>query len=438
MVAAMVRDHDVGILDMRLDGDLDGALGGFAPDVVGVTALTQEVNAARDVLRRVKAFSPEIVTVVGGHHATLVPTDYMVPSVDLIALGEGEVVFRRLVDALESRFSLRGIPGLLWRDVSGRFEGGDPPGKPIDTTALPFPRRDLTAALRSEYHFLFDRPDTSIATSRGCPFHCKFCSVHEFYHGATSQMSPERVLAELRTVPTDHVTFVDDNFLMNWRRETELAERIRAEGIRKRYAMECRTDSIVRHPELVEKWAEIGLTGVLLGLEGGSDQTLDRVDKRCSVETNNEAIRILQGNDVVIWGAFIVDPDWGEDDFLRLGDYVAEMGITHRQFTILTPLPGTELYRERYHELLTHDYACFDTLHAVLPTRLPRTEFYQRFAALYRQHDIGPYYDLVRAGRMTVDDCRRGKALLDTLAQWERYIEGDPILGGQQPCATEA
>jgi len=68
-------------------------------------------------------------------------------------------------------------------------------------------------------------------------------------------------------------------------------------------------------------------------------------------------------------------------------------------------------------------------LHAVLPTRLPREKFYQNFAGLYRQRDIGPYYELVQAGKMTIADCRRGKAMLDTLANWERYTEKDPVLG---------
>jgi len=193
--------------------------------------------------------------------------------------------------------------------------------------------------------------------------------------------------------------------------------------------MECRTDSIVRHPELIEKWVEAGLYAVLLGLEGGSDTMLRNVNKSCSIDTNDEAIRILQDNGVIIWGAFLVDPDWTEDDFKRLGDYVREKKITHTQFTILTPLPGTTLYRQRRDELLTGDYSCFDTLHAVLPTRLPREVFYQHFAGLYRQYDIGPYVDLVRAGKMTVEDCKRGKKMLDAMADWEQYVDKDPVLG---------
>jgi hypothetical protein len=68
-------------------------------------------------------------------------------------------------------------------------------------------------------------------------------------------------------------------------------------------------------------------------------------------------------------------------------------------------------------------------MHCVLPTKLPREEFYRQFSGLYRQTDLGPYYDLVRAGKLTIDDCRRGKAMLDAMSEPERFFARDPVLG---------
>jgi radical SAM superfamily enzyme YgiQ (UPF0313 family) len=431
MVAAMVPQHDVRILDMRLDDNLEAVLKQFWPEMVAVTALTPEVSAAQSVLQRVKSFSAEIFTVVGGHHATLLPRDFFVAQVDAIAVGEAELMFAELALAVADRRGLEDVPSIIWQNRDGAFVRNHRSEDRINLASLPLPRRDLTESYRDEYFFLFDKPDTSVATSRGCPFRCKFCSVHEFYRGSINQMPPQRVVSEIGMVSTDHITIVDDNFLMNHKREDAIADLIRAEGIRKRFSMECRTDSIVRHPELVAKWVDIGLYAVLLGLEGGCDETLGNLNKSCTMDTNNQAIKILQDNGVIIWGAFIVDPDWTEDDFKRLGDYVRKKEITHTQFTVLTPLPGTQLYRDRHDDLLTDDYSCFDTLHAVLPTRLPREKFYQNFADLYRQRNIGPYYEMVQAGKLTIEDCRRGKMMLGALADWERYIEKDPILGEQ-------
>ncbi|MCY2954154.1 MAG: radical SAM protein [Planctomycetota bacterium] len=429
MVAALVPEHTLRILDLRLEDNLQGTLAEFRPDIVAVTALTPEVYAAQAVVRHVKAFSPEIFTVVGGHHASLQPDDFLIPEVDAVAIGEAEMVFPGLIRNVLAKTAPTDVPNLIWQDRNGQFIRNHTADAAANMDTFPFPRRDLTAAYRDRYSFIFHRPDTSVTTARGCPYRCNFCSVWKFHNGRTRMMSPRRVLAELTTIRTRHVTFVDDNFLLDHRREDSLADLIKAEGLGMQFSMECRTDSIARHPHLVRKWVDIGLVGVLLGLEGASDQMLNRVNKQNTAKINDRAIEILQELDVMIWGAFIVDPDWTEDDFKRLRDYVSQKKIAFTQFTILTPLPGTDLYRDRFHDLLTHDYSCFDTMHSVLPTRLPREVFYQQFANLYRQTDLSPYYDLVKAGRMTIEDCRYGKTLLDAASKWEGYLENDPILG---------
>jgi hopanoid C-3 methylase len=433
LLAAMVPDHEVALLDMRLEADLTAALEQFAPDVVAVTALTTEVYAAQNVLATAKAWAKEIFTVAGGHHATLLPEDFQLPTVDAICLGQGELVFPALIEALAAKRTLQHVPNLVWRDGDGHFvRNGRTPAQ-LDMDAIPVPRRDLVAKYRPHYFWLFNRPDSSVATGRGCPYRCNFCSVWEFYGGQYAQMSADRVLAELRTVETAHLTFVDDNFMLNHRRDAFLAQAIKAEGISHSYSMECRTDTIARHPKLVEQWVDVGLYGMLLGLEGASDQTLRRVNKNNQAHANDEAVRILRANGVITWAAFLVDPDWSVDDFQALREYVTRMDIGFMQFTVLTPLPGTQLYREKRQELLTGDYRCYDTLHAVVPTRLPREEFYRQFAMLYQQPRFAPYYDLINRGKLSMDDCRRGYEMVQNMCRWEHYLENDPVLGKREP-----
>lgn len=432
MVAATIPSHDLRILDMRVEDDLAGALEQFAPDMVVVTALTTEVYAARDVMKAAKDFSSEIFTVIGGIHASLMPEDFHLPYVDAVAGGEAELNFPQLVEAVDSHSSMKDIPDISWRNADGKFVSNPSGPMTLEMDKLPMPRRDLIERNRDKYFWLFNKPDIAMVTGRGCPFRCNFCSVWQFYKGLTRQMSAARVIEEIKTIDIGHITFMDDNFLMNYKRETAIADMIVAEGIQKGYSMECRTDSIVRHPDLVKKWADIGLSSVLLGLEAISDKALKGVNKGTTMKTNDEAVRIMHDNGVIVWGAFITDPAWEADDFKRLRDYVDTMRITQAQFTVLTPLPGTELYRQRKDELLTDDYTCFDALHAVTETRLPREEFYKLYAGLYQQSSLEPYYNLVRAGKMTVADCKRGKEMLDIMSRWELYLDQDPILGHRQ------
>ncbi len=77
LAAGVAGDHDIRILDMRLDPDLDSALRDYQPDAVGITAYTVHVNTVKRLFRRIKEFNPRIVTVVGGHHATVMPEDFL-------------------------------------------------------------------------------------------------------------------------------------------------------------------------------------------------------------------------------------------------------------------------------------------------------------------------------------------------------------------------
>ena len=135
LLAGMVPNHEVAILDMRVDDDLKGMLQRFSPDVVGVTAITTEVSAALSVVENVKTHAAEIFTVAGGIHATLVPESFCMSCVDAICLGEGEAVFPQLIEALASGRRLNDIPNLIWQNHDGKFvnNGRSDPEKGMDS-----------------------------------------------------------------------------------------------------------------------------------------------------------------------------------------------------------------------------------------------------------------------------------------------------------------
>ena len=435
-IGAVARpNHDVLLLDLRLEDGLAQTLADFAPDVVGVTCLTTEVYNAQDLLRQVKESRPHAFTVVGGLHASLLPADFQFPYVDAIVVGEGEQTFPHLLEVLERRWpdrpgdALGAVASLAWR--RGENEWVFNPRRPLlqSLDELPMPARDLAARYADQYFFLFDKPHTVVATSRGCPFRCNFCSVWKFYHKKCRYMSAERVVAEIDSVKTRTISFVDDNFLANVPRARKITELIKARGIRKEFGMQARTDTISRHPDLLAAWRDAGLETVLIGFEAASQDKLDAVAKGATVEQNERAMDILNGLGVHMWGAFIVDPQFTRDDFRQLKAYREQKGIIYPQFTILTPLPGTDLYAERYHELVTHDYRLFDALHAVLPTRLPREAFYREFAGLYRPDNPGLIYDWISSGRLTMERARKAREILMELGNYENFLRGERAVG---------
>ncbi len=139
------------------------------------------------------------------------------------------------------------------------------------------------------------------------------------------------------------------------------------------YSCETRADLVVKYRDLFQPWREIGLKTVFLGIEKVDDRGLESVRKRTKggANTNLEAIEILRSHRITPMTSLITDPAWGEEDFDRPEEFVRLARLPCPTFTVLTPLPGTELWEASKPQITTDDYNLFDVMHLVLPSRLP-------------------------------------------------------------------
>jgi len=400
--AVRSRGYDAELVDLRLDSweALDRALDD-PPAAAGIScAFTTDVYPSLEVARFLKERCPALPVVVGGHHASLVPDDFLRPGsgVDAVAIGEGEWAGVGAMDALKEGQPLETVPGLM--TLANKDNGFKPRPFTRELDRLPTADRSLTARYRHRYHHGLVPRSASVETSRGCPFDCNFCSVWVFYERRAGRRSPRSIVEELKRLEEDHVFFTDDIAFLNYDSYRELSERIEAEGLQKTYACETRSDLVVRYRDLFARWSRVGLRTIFLGIERIDDAGLDAVRKRTKggSSTNVEAIRILREEGIIPMTTFITDPAWAEEDFDRLEEFIDRLRLPNASFSILTPLPGTELYNARRGELVTEDYGYYDILHAVLPTRLPVKRFYERVARLYGNtlRDTRPSWAMVR------------------------------------------
>ena len=419
--AALKGRHHMALLDMRLArGGLAAALADERPHVVGISStFTMGVRQTLDIAESVKAAAPQTFVIVGGHHPSLSPEDYAHPAVDAIVVGEGELTTQELVECLDAGDDPVQVPGLVVNRPEGQCATGS--RSPVgDLDLLPLPDRSLTRLYRARYHQAMVRPVASVETTRGCPYRCRFCAVWPFYQGQVRFKSPARVVEELAAVAEPNVFFTDDNFLVRADRAVEIAGLIRARDLRQNYYMQLRSDAIVRFPEIIGEWQEVGLRGVFIGFESPNQEGLERVNKHASVESNEQALDILRRHGIEPAASFIVDPSFGRDDFASLRDYVRRLKLKWPLFAVLTPLPGTALFEEMRERLTTSDYGLFDLVHAVLPTRLPLAEFYQELARLwqtaYPRWKVRLGRALLPLGSPFVQDWRS--------AQWRRILTG--------------
>ena len=388
-----LEGHSCQIIDLRIDGLQKGfaRLRTFDPEIIGLQCnFTTERFRMLRLARRAKEEFPDALIVVGGHDASRDPQWFVKSGVDVIVVGDGEEVMPMLVDAWAKTRNFRSVAGLLINAPSGPMHTGPAPAR-RDLDELPFPARHLIRDYAGEYYISFRRPLALLETARGCPFKCNFCSVWKFHESTFREKSPQRVVDELAQIEAPNVFITDDIFWMNVKRGREMAEALAKSGIRKHYTIQTRSDIICKFPDLIEMWKDCGRMTVFLGLEKIDDEGLKSVNKKNTADNNNRAIRILQELGVGYTPNFIIDPTWDRVQFDKLKRWIDETGAYNSGFSVLTPLPGTDLWDETESDIQTRDWELFDIAHTVLPTKLPLDEFYAEYASLWR-HTVDVRY----------------------------------------------
>jgi methyltransferase len=249
-----------------------------------------------------------------------------------------------------------------------------------------------------------------------------------------------RILDELTDINEENVYVVDDEAFIQPRRMMELAEAIELAGIRKRYHMYVRTDTAIHHPEVMERWAAIGLDSVLVGAESMDNQELAAYQKGTTSDQTSQAIQLFHNLSVKVRANFIVKPSWVKADFDRLARTIDVLGVDMPSISVLTPLPGTDLFDQVREQLISDNPDLFDCYHTLLPTRLPIQSFYdslawllETIAARVTPGRIGSdepsvfYFSSDRAFGRMVEDVRRGYLLNDE--RWD-FSETTTAVGG--------
>ena len=434
--ALEVDGHDCSIIDLRIDGVEAGLARcrALEPEVVGLQCnFTTERYRCRELARRVKDDLPEAFVVVGGHDASRDPDWFDDPAIDAVAMGDGEEVMPPLVHTLDTGGDLARSPGLVLNRPGGQVSTGAPPERRA-LDELPLPARHLIRDYAPHYYINFRKPLALMETARGCPFKCNFCSVWKFHESSFREKSPERVVEELKAIDAPSVFITDDIFWMNVRRGEEMARQIKAAGIRKYFTVQTRTDIICKFPHLIEMWKECGDLAIFLGVEAVTNEGLQSVNKKNSADNNLRAIEILKEMGVGFTSNFIVDPAWDREDFARLREWIARHGTYNSGFSVLTPLPGTDLWGDARNRLTTNDWELFDIIHAVLPTTLPLDEFYAEYARLWRttlevryreRGKAKTYLQLAAAlatGKVTPGAVRKGMRIAKVFSKPETFL----------------
>ncbi len=212
----------------------------------------------------------------------------------------------------------------------------------------------------------------SIVVTRGCPHHCDFCYKDAFYEGGRSFYTQivDDALSEIERLPGKHLYFLDDHLLGNVKFATELFEGMK--GMKRVFQGAATIDSILRG-NLIEKAAEAGLRSLFVGFETFSSNNLKQSNKKQNLEKDyNKAVNRLHSLGIMINGSFVFGLDDDDKDvFKRTVDWGVKNSITTSTYHILTPYPGTRLYKdmESSGRILHRNWDLYDTRNVVYQTK---------------------------------------------------------------------
>jgi radical SAM superfamily enzyme YgiQ (UPF0313 family) len=360
-LAAMAREqgYAVSIVESDVEGLDEEAvverIVARAPRYVGITLFTVGVWSASLIARALHEALPGVTVIVGGPHISSMGRETLerFPEFDLAVVGEGEWALLELLEALEQGASLGGIAGLLWRDGETVREN---PMRPIpkDLDDLPMPAWDLLPGFPGAYPpAIYDYPRGPVATiaaSRGCPFHCKFCDTSTF--GARVRAySPARVVEMIQHLHerwgVRHIMFVDDLFLASRLRVTEFCERLLATGLSITWTCTARVDTV--KPGILALMKQAGCWEISFGLETGSNELLIAMDKAARVERSEEAVGWTHEAGIRTKGLFMLGyPGESPETIAATRDFVRRIPMDIMNLTKFTPYPGSPIYVDLY------------------------------------------------------------------------------------------
>ena len=349
---ATIEDEHVG--PVRLDDE---------PDVVAIEVYVTSARRAYALADTYRARGAHVC--LGGLHVTARP-DEAARHADSIFVGPADESWPRFLSDFRA-----GKPQPLYRSRERCLHG------------TPAPRRDLVDRRR------YLAPN-SLVLSRGCPHSCDFCYKEAFYAGGRSfyHRRVDEALAEIDTLPGRHLFFLDDHLFGDEAFVTGLFDGLR--GSRRVWQAAGTVESVLK-PGLMERAAEAGLRSLFVGFETLSQEGLASQHKSHNLGRDYaEAVRKLHDLGVMVNASFVFGFDGdGADVFERTAEWAIAQGIETATFHVLTPYPGTALFRRLAAKgrITSTDWGRYDTRHAVFrPARLTAAELEAGYARARRRY----------------------------------------------------
>lgn len=331
--------HDVSLIDLRqLTGweELPDAVRRLKPDIIGITLMSMDFDAAVTSARVIKETDRNIKIVVGGVHPSLMESEFINnEDIDYIFKGEAEITLPKI------------LSGIVDKSIKTKVIQGETP----DLDKIPFIDRNLFWVLETPIAPFLKMPFITTIAGRGCMYNCNFCQPAErkIFGPKVRRVSVERFIEELtitkNRIGLSSLMIHDDCLMEDVKWVEQFLKFYSHKDFRKPFVCQSRADIIVKYPGLFKDMKRYGLALLLIGFESGSQRVLNFLRKGTTVGENYKAARICNKLGIRIFANFMLGmPTETKGEILETAKMIKKIKPYIPSPTFYTPFPGSDLF----------------------------------------------------------------------------------------------
>lgn len=340
--------HELKVIDMQVNNfdlqKLYDFIKDYKPAMVGIASYSPTFYASYEIAKMIKEIDNKIHVNVGGPHTTIYPEETLLHEcIDTLTLGEGEVSFLELLNALENGDDLSKVKGIAYKNGKNEivFTERSPLIENLDL--LPFPDRTLLPSLNNYIVLNKKSRTTTMISSRGCPYSCAYCAnINKVYR----QRTPENVIEEIELCKEqgyDFIQFYDATFNVNRRFMTDFCGKLIKNKLDVKWGFTGRAELLDR--ELIEMLKEAGCERIHIGIESAVEQTNKFLNRKSDLQKIEETFRLCKKFKIETVAYTIIGcPFESKEDIKTTINFAIKLNPDFAQFFVLVPLPGTEIY----------------------------------------------------------------------------------------------
>lgn len=319
-------------------------------EIIGTGGLITTYKYLKGLIPELKKYNPSSKIIVGGGVVTENPALLLSRTpADIAVIGEGEIAMTEIASSLEMNSTLETIKGIAYKQANNEITLTAPRPLIKDLNSLPFPAyhlfpMDIYLHNLAHASVLGKKSEIGVITSRGCPYNCNYC-FHIFGRGIRTR-AIDNVLGEIKYLieqyKIESILILDETFTTNKNRVMEFCSKLLLEKIDIPWSCYARVNLVDQ--EMLEKMKQAGCYRVGYGIESGSQQILDNMNKKVTVEQAKKAIKLTRSAGLICGSTFMFGYQ-GETlaTVKETNCFCKELLITP-SFFFTTPYPGTQLY----------------------------------------------------------------------------------------------